>query len=98
MRSKSKKPKNRVDAYAAAVVGGTVQAGPLVRLACERHQRDRAHEGKRGFPYRFNAAKAQHVIAFFETVLKLPDVLDADGWPAPFILQPWQAFIVGSLF
>jgi phage terminase large subunit-like protein len=98
MRSKSKKPKNRVDAYAAAVVGGAVLAGPLVRLACERHQRDRAHEGKRGFPYRFNAAKAQHVIAFFETVLKLPDVLDADGLPAPFILQPWQAFIVGSLF
>lgn len=73
-------------------------AGPLVRLACARHQQDRAREGAADFPYHFDADRASYVIAFYETVLHLPDVLDDEGQPAPFLLQPWQAFIVGSLF
>jgi phage terminase large subunit-like protein len=85
---------HRVDAYATAVVAGEILAGPLVRLACERHQRNRADQTV----YRFDAARADHAIDFFETVLKLPDMLDDDGYPLPFLLQPWQAFIIGSLF
>uniref|UniRef100_A0A6M3J7L9 Putative terminase n=1 Tax=viral metagenome TaxID=1070528 RepID=A0A6M3J7L9_9ZZZZ len=89
---KQKTRHHRVDAYAYAVRDGTIIAGPLVRLACERHLRDR--KAKR---YRFNEAKADRVIAFFETILRLPDTTGEDGSPKPFILQPWQAFIVGSL-
>lgn len=86
---------HRVDAYAAGVLSGAIVAGPYVRLACERHVRDREAQG---FGYRFDAARADHAIAFFETVLKLPDLLDDDGQPKPFKLRPWQAFIIGSLF
>lgn len=88
----SSKP-HRVDRYAAAVLAGDLVAGPYVRLACARHQRDRAHSA-----YVFDEARADHAIDFFERVLKLPDMLDEDGYPAAFLLQPWQAFIIGSLF
>lgn len=46
----------------------------------------------------FNVDAADHAIAFFETVLRLPDTLDADGEPIPFALTPANTFIVGSLF
>jgi phage terminase large subunit-like protein len=68
-------------------------AGPLVRLACERHQRDR-----QGREWRFSEAHADSAIEFFEHVLRLPDVVDSDGQPSAFTLQPWQTFVVGSLF
>lgn len=86
---------HRVDAYADDVAEGRIVAGPLVRLACERHRRDRMRQR---WAYRFDESRADHAIQFFETVLRLPDMLDDDGDPALFILQPWQAFIVGSLF
>lgn len=97
---------HRADLYARRVLGdrtaGTrIVAGPLVRLACERHLRDRARAATRGghpAGFRFDKARADHILAFFETVLRLPDLVDDDGEPRPFLLQPWQAFIVGSLF
>lgn len=85
-RSGSAPSEHRVDAYAAAVVSGEIVAGPLVRLACERHRRDRMRQG---WVYRFDAVRADNAIEFFETVLKLPDMVDDDGSPAPFLLQPW---------
>lgn len=86
---------HRVDRYAAAVLSGELVAGPYVRLACERHQRDRIRQA---WPYHFDEARADHILNFFETVLHLPDMLDEDGYPMPFLLQDWQAFILGSLF
>lgn len=38
------------------------------------------------------------MIGFFEHVLHLPDTQDAEGDPLPFLLSPFQAFIIGSLF
>lgn len=86
---------HRTDRYAADVVEDVVLAGPLVRLACERHRRDRM---RRGWDWQFDEYAADQAIDFFETVLKLPDLLLEDGTPAPFALQPWQVFIIGSLF
>lgn len=87
---------HRVDQYAADVRSGAIVCGPLVRMACERHHRDRK---KRSFPFVFDPAAADKIIAFFETVLRLPDVEDDDtGDPSPFRLLPWQVFVVGSLF
>lgn len=86
---------HRVDAYADDVAEGRIVAGPLVRLACERHRRDRMRQA---WVYRFDESRADNAIDFFEKVLRLPDMLDEDGDPAPFLLQPFQAFIVGSLF
>ncbi len=87
-------PLHRVDQYAQDVVEGRIVAGPLVRLACERHRKDRRRRD-----IRFEPARADHAIAFFERYLRLADTLDeATGDPVPFLLTPWQAFIVGSLF
>lgn len=47
---------------------------------------------KRGL--RWDLAAALRAIEFFPVVLRLADL---DGSP-PFVLQPWQQFIVGSLF
>jgi phage terminase large subunit-like protein len=82
-----------------AEIGDPILAGPMVRQACERHliDRERAEDGPAGW-YRFDAARADHILDFFETVLRLPDILDADGDAMRFMLQPWQAFVVGCLF
>jgi len=92
---------HRVDRYAAHVDAGRIVAGPLVRLACDRHLRDRhAAARKAGHPLglTFHVAAADHILEFFEGVLRLPDTLDADGAPVPFTLTPANTFIVGSIF
>lgn len=80
-----------VTRYANDVYEGNVVAGPLVRKACARHLRD--IESDRGLEWRPDLA--QRAIEFFPDVLRL-----AEGEHAgqPFWLQPWQQFIVGSLF
>jgi phage terminase large subunit-like protein len=83
-----------VDAYARAVLAGRVPAGKYHRLACVRHLRDRAREGTPGFPYRFDAAKADR---FFRFAAKLKHY--KGEWAGTFIvLQPWQQFRLGSIF
>lgn len=92
---------HRVDRYAADVDGGRIVAGPLVRLACARHLRDRhAAAKKSGHPIglTFHEAAASHIIEFYEDVLRLPDTLDDDGQAVPFLLTPANTFIVGSIF
>lgn len=84
---------NPVDVYAERVVSGTIIAGPLVRLACERHLNDRKHGAKRGL--RWDLAAARHALDFFSEVLCLNG---GEHEGKPFVLQPWQEFIVGSLF
>src|SRR5262245_14478506 len=93
--------RHRVDRYAADVENGRIVAGPLVRLACARHLRDRhAAAQKSGHPLGlfFHESAATHIIEFFEGVLRLPDTLDDDGEAIPFTLTPANTFIVGSIF
>jgi phage terminase large subunit-like protein len=91
---------NVVDAYAAGVVDGRVPAGTYHRLACVRHQRDRAREGTPAFPYRFDLAKAER---FFRFAGKLKHYKGEWG-PRPgraaqaIVLQPHQLFRRGSVF
>lgn len=94
-----------VTAYARAVVAGERVAGRLVRLACQRHLTDLEASPANGLTWR--PAEAIRVIAFFEEVLCLPEVTAAgdaleEDTPdpeagRPFLLQPWQQFINGSL-
>lgn len=90
------KPLHRTHQYARDVLKGKIVAGPQVRLACERHERDVKTAKAKGFT--FNEQAADHAIGFIERWVRLPDTSDDDGNAKPFILQPWQAFIVGSLF
>lgn len=84
---------DRATAYARDVVAKRIAAGPHVRDACKRHIKDLKEGKKRGI--RWDIEAANHWIDFFETQLKLNGGR-FEG--KPFILLPWQAFIVGSLF
>lgn len=95
-------PSDRATRYARDVVAGHEIAGPLVRLAAARHLRNVRDWGARRRPahtFWWSQAHAERVIAFFEQELVLPDVLDeTTGECQPFLLSPFQAFQVGSLF
>lgn len=92
----TKKQLHRVHQYARDVLKGRIVVGPQVRLACERHERDLKQAKTKGFT--FNEQAADHAIGFIERWVRLPDTSDEKGDAKPFILEPWQAFIVGSLF
>lgn len=79
-------------AYARAVADGRVPAGRWVRLACERHLNDLKHGHERGLW--FDDAAADLAFRFFGLLR-----LSKGKWGGqPFRLQPWQEFLVGSLF
>ena len=89
---KPKAPKCAVEAYARAVVTGKVVSGKLVKLACQRHLDDLINGKARGL--RWDADAARHAIEFFGHLRH-----STGEWAnQPFELQPWQAFVIGSLF
>ncbi|MFA6100433.1 MAG: terminase TerL endonuclease subunit [Patescibacteria group bacterium] len=87
------KTADRATLYALAVVSGEIIAGPFVRGACQRHLNDLDHGHERGLFY--DEHEAAEAIAFFEECLCLNGG-QFEG--LPFLLLPWQAFIIGSLF
>lgn len=82
-----------MEQYARAVVAGEIVAGRFVRLACERHLRDIVEGPARGL--KWDREAAEHAISFF-SFLRLPAHGELDG--KPFDLEPFQKFIVGSIF
>lgn len=84
---------DQASAYARAVAAGRIVAGPLVRAACARHLQDLEQGKERGLHWDRTAAR--RAIDFFPDVLRLPD---GERAGKPFRLEPWQAFVVGSLF
>lgn len=84
----------RVRAYAEGVLDGRIIAGPHVRNACARHLRDLATHADNN-DHAFDAGLAAKAISFFEDVLCLNGG-EFEG--KPFLLDGWQAFIVGSLY
>lgn len=87
--------------YARAVVAKKVLACKWVRLACQRHLDDLRRARDRAWPYKFDAAKAERVCRFISL---LPHVkgewarLDEHGRVRRIVLEPWQCFVVASLF
>lgn len=77
---------DHVKNYAKDVVSGKILAGRPVRLACERHLRDLK---RKDLVWKLD--KANRIIEFFPDMLVLED-------GRPFELEPFQEFIVGSLF
>ena len=87
--------------YAERVTAGDIVAGPHVRAACARHLKDLTEGQARGL--RWDIAAAERAIGFFRDVLTVEverkrDDGEVQSLAVPFVLQPWQAFIVGSLF
>jgi phage terminase large subunit-like protein len=90
--AKKRKPACPVKAYARAVISGKIVAGKLVKLACKRHLDDLKNAGERGLFWDVDAAR--HAIAFFGHLRH-----STGEWAnQPFELQPWQAFVIGSLY
>ncbi len=84
----------RLEAYVSGVLAGEVLACKWIRLACDRHRRDR--EAKASYPFRFDAAKAERACKFAEL---FPHV--KGRWAANhenLKLEPWQCFFYGSVF
>lgn len=79
--------------YAKAVVAGEIVAGPHVRNACRRHLDDIKNGDKRGLIWDLEAV--HRFIGYCRDVLRLNGG-QFEG--KPFILQPSQAFIAGSIF
>jgi phage terminase large subunit-like protein len=86
-------PVDRATDYARRVVAGEIVAGPWVRLACKRHLDDLLVGHLRGLTY--DLAEVERAVRFYEQVLKLNGG-DFEG--KPFVLLPWQKFVVGSIF
>jgi phage terminase large subunit-like protein len=80
--------------YARAVVAGKVPACQWVRLACQRHLDDLARARTKGFPYRFDAAKAERACRFAEHMphVKGHWALPVKGRTNLIHLEPWQCF------
>lgn len=91
--SRKSKAVHPVTAYAKAVVAGDILANRWVRLACSRHVQDLKTARARGLW--FDESAANHIVSFFSEFLLFYEG-EWDG--KPFIPQPWQVFILGSLF
>lgn len=91
-------PADPVTRYALDAIAGRVTVGALVRKACERHISDLATCGERGLY--FDPKEAVKAIAFFGLLRHYKgDLGKEDGGKGAFIvLEPWEEFIVGSLW
>ncbi|PAU98085.1 terminase [Paracoccus salipaludis] len=89
---RQKTPSCPVTAWARKVVEGKVVAGHLTRLACQRHLEDLKTSNDRDLVW--DRAAALHAIEFFSHLRH-----STGEWAGqPFDLQPWQQFVVGSVF
>lgn len=79
--------------YAEQVVQGKIIASKKVILACKRHLNDLKRAGTDEFPYIFNEEIGHRPVRFIEKYCK-----PSKGKYNQLILQPWQHFILGSLF
>ena len=90
------------ESYVSAVISGKIPASKWVKLACERHRRDIASSITKAFPHRFDADMAARACKFIE---RLPHTKGKWAKKDPktgrfqtIVLEPWQCFIVASLF
>ena len=85
---------DKVSAYAQSVVDGKVDSCRYVNLACQRHLRDMARVGKKGFPYHFCEDSAER---FFKFCTFLKHYKGEKAGEA-FTLEPWQQFVFGNIY
>ena len=79
--------------YARDAVAGRIVVSKKVRQACERHLRDLEQQGTDDFPWVFDEEKGFRPIDFIQRFCK-----PSKGNYKRLELQPWQHFIIGSLY
>jgi phage terminase large subunit-like protein len=80
--------------YAKDVVAGKIPAGRFVKAACKRQIEDLKRWRAKGAAYRFDTARANKVCRFIEL---LPHIKGPKAGE-PIILEPWQVFILTTVF
>ena len=83
------------DSYVDGVLDGSIIANVHVKNAVQRHVNDVARSVTGSFPYTFNRLAAERAIEAFPLLFRHTIGAYADS---PFVLSPWQAFIIGSIF
>lgn len=81
-----------VSKYALDVIAGNIIAGPLVRMACERHLMDLETGADRGLYFDCEAASM---------ICRFAKMLQHTAGPfagKPLALEPWQVFRLGSVY
>ncbi|WP_240078121.1 terminase large subunit [Enterococcus gallinarum] len=79
--------------YAERLIDGSILASKENIQAAKRHLMDLKRQGTEEFPWVFDEEKGHRPIRFIEDNCK-PTEGDFDR----FILQPWQHFVIGSMF
>lgn len=80
---------NRVTHYAEQVTSGEIPSSTLVQLACQRHLKDLDNP-----EWTFDASTADKLFQFYGKLRHYKG-----EWAGnPIVLEPFQAFIIGSLF
>ncbi len=82
--------------YARRVARSKTLACKWVRLACERHLKDRKREKQKAFPFRFDQDKAERACKFIELLSHTKGRWAAKGLLLH--LEPWQCFFICSIF
>ncbi len=96
MKKPTAKPIADATAYAQSVVAGEVLACKWTILACKRHIADLERSAKNdpAFPFYFDEVEAARRVEFCALLRHYK----GEKRGQPFILEPWQRFIFGSVF
>ena len=78
--------------YCNDVISGKILACEYVKLACERQVKDLNRQ--RGFPYMYDVSRGAKVCAFVELLPHIKGALAGQ----PIKLEPWQVFIIMTVF
>ena len=79
--------------YAERLIDGSIPASKENILAAKRHMKDLDRQGTEDFPWVFDEKKGHRPIRYIEKKCK-----PTEGDFEAFVLQPWQHFIIGSMY
>ncbi|API89425.1 terminase [Marinilactibacillus sp. 15R] len=79
--------------YAERLIDKSIPASKENIQAAKRHMRDLKRQGTEEFPWVFDEEKAHRPIRYIEKKCK-----PTEGDFENFVLQPWQHFVIGSMF
>jgi phage terminase large subunit-like protein len=75
------------------VIAGRIVTSKKVRQACDRHLNDLKRQGTKAFPWVFDEERGFRVVDFIQRFCR-----PSQGNFTRLALQPWQHFIIGSLY
>jgi len=85
---------NKMNQYCRDVISGKIDACLYVQQACQRHLSDLKKSQSKSYRWKFDKEKAERACEFIECLVHVKA-----KWAGSYlILEPWQCFIVCSIF